>query len=67
MVIKLSLIISAIGFLMLLLCIARVEALYKTKYGEIKAKRIPLIFWIRMIIMFLIPIWNILLLLITQI
>lgn len=61
---KISLIVSAIGILMLLLTIGRAEALYKTKYGEFKAKRVPLIYWIRVTIMFLIPVLNIFLLLI---
>ena len=62
MSIKISLIISVMGFFMLLLTIARAEALYRTKYGDFKAKRVPLILWVRMVIMFLIPLFNILLL-----
>ena len=56
---KISLIISLIGFVMFLLATARVETIYKSKYGEFKTEKLPLIYWIRMIIMFLVPLLNI--------
>ena len=62
--IKVSLIISVIGFIMLVLSIARAEALYRAKHDNILYKKVPLIYWVRMVIMFLIPLVNVVLLLV---
>lgn len=62
---KISLIISLIGFVMFLLALMRAGMICKTEFKDSYDKgKTPFIYWLRMSIMFLIPLVNIFLLMV---